>query len=71
MAAAVLLCGCIVASVSFFWEENLTQHVSGLLFLMAGMILIFLIGLNLAVKDKSAVAIATGDYAASDVPSIL
>ncbi|XP_023652124.1 transmembrane protein 178A [Paramormyrops kingsleyae] len=36
MAAAVLLCGCIVASVSFFWEENLTQHVSGLLFLMAG-----------------------------------
>ncbi|KAL4612853.1 transmembrane protein 178A [Arapaima gigas] len=36
MAAAVLLCGCIVATVSFFWEENLTQHVSGLLFLMAG-----------------------------------
>ncbi|XP_029107203.1 transmembrane protein 178A-like [Scleropages formosus] len=36
MAAAVLLCGCIVASVSFFWEESLTQHVSGLLFLMAG-----------------------------------
>ncbi|KPP60579.1 hypothetical protein Z043_121408, partial [Scleropages formosus] len=36
MAAAVLLCGCIVAAVSFFWEENLTQHVSGLLFLMAG-----------------------------------
>ncbi|XP_060923392.1 transmembrane protein 178A [Limanda limanda] len=36
MAAAVLLCGCIVASVGFFWEESLTQHVSGLLFLMAG-----------------------------------
>ncbi|KAG9338049.1 hypothetical protein AGOR_G00099950 [Albula goreensis] len=36
MAAAVLLCGSIVATVSFFWEENLTQHVSGLLFLMAG-----------------------------------
>ncbi|KAK1170867.1 transmembrane protein 178A-like isoform X1 [Acipenser oxyrinchus oxyrinchus] len=36
MAAAVLLCGCIVAIVSFFWEESLTQHVSGLLFLMAG-----------------------------------
>ncbi|MFT7806117.1 transmembrane protein 178A isoform X1 [Arapaima gigas] len=36
MGAAVLLCGCIVASVSFFWEESLTQHVSGLLFLMAG-----------------------------------
>ncbi|XP_041105248.1 transmembrane protein 178A-like [Polyodon spathula] len=36
MAAAVLLCGCIVATVSFFWEESLTQHVSGLLFLMTG-----------------------------------
>ncbi|KAL7404846.1 hypothetical protein ABVT39_019756 [Epinephelus coioides] len=36
MAAAVLLCGSIVASVGFFWEESLTQHVSGLLFLMAG-----------------------------------
>ncbi|XP_072360347.1 transmembrane protein 178A isoform X3 [Scyliorhinus torazame] len=36
MAAAVLLCGCIVASMSFFWEESLTQHVAGLLFLMAG-----------------------------------
>ncbi|XP_042189301.1 transmembrane protein 178A isoform X1 [Callorhinchus milii] len=36
MAAAVLLCGCIVASISFFWEESLTQHVAGLLFLMAG-----------------------------------
>ncbi|KAM4603486.1 transmembrane protein 178A [Polymixia lowei] len=36
MAAAVLLCGIIVASVGFFWEESLTQHVSGLLFLMAG-----------------------------------
>ncbi|XP_029450208.1 transmembrane protein 178A isoform X2 [Rhinatrema bivittatum] len=36
MAAAVLLCGCIVAMVSFFWEESLTQHVAGLLFLMAG-----------------------------------
>ncbi|XP_070981497.1 transmembrane protein 178A-like [Oncorhynchus clarkii lewisi] len=36
MAAAVLLCGCIVASVSFAWEKSLTQHVSGLLFLMAG-----------------------------------
>uniref|UniRef100_A0A8C4TKP7 Transmembrane protein 178A n=1 Tax=Erpetoichthys calabaricus TaxID=27687 RepID=A0A8C4TKP7_ERPCA len=36
MAAAVLVCGCIVAVVSFFWEESLTQHVSGLLFLMAG-----------------------------------
>uniref|UniRef100_A0A6I8NJ59 Transmembrane protein 178A n=1 Tax=Ornithorhynchus anatinus TaxID=9258 RepID=A0A6I8NJ59_ORNAN len=34
MAAAVLLCGCIVATVSFFWEESLTQHVAGLLFLM-------------------------------------
>uniref|UniRef100_A0A8D0GGW6 Transmembrane protein 178A n=1 Tax=Sphenodon punctatus TaxID=8508 RepID=A0A8D0GGW6_SPHPU len=36
MAAAVLLCGCIVTTVSFFWEESLTQHVSGLLFLMTG-----------------------------------
>ncbi|XP_029283321.1 transmembrane protein 178A [Cottoperca gobio] len=36
MAAAVLLCGSIVASVGFYWEESLTQHVSGLLFLMAG-----------------------------------
>ncbi|KAK1802451.1 hypothetical protein P4O66_022110 [Electrophorus voltai] len=36
MAAAVLLCGTIVAAVGFFWEERLTQHVSGLLFLMAG-----------------------------------
>ncbi|KAM3623895.1 uncharacterized protein V6R79_016828 [Siganus canaliculatus] len=36
MAAAVLMCGSIVASVGFFWEESLTQHVSGLLFLMAG-----------------------------------
>ncbi|ELW71676.1 Transmembrane protein 178 [Tupaia chinensis] len=36
MAVAVLLCGCIVAMVSFFWEESLTQHVAGLLFLMAG-----------------------------------
>ncbi|KAJ8377616.1 hypothetical protein AAFF_G00255740 [Aldrovandia affinis] len=36
MAAAVVLCGSIVTTVSFFWEENLTQHVSGLLFLMAG-----------------------------------
>ncbi|KAJ8264232.1 hypothetical protein GJAV_G00146770 [Gymnothorax javanicus] len=36
MAAAVLLCGSIVATVSFYWEQNLTQHVSGLLFLMAG-----------------------------------
>ncbi|KAK5873283.1 hypothetical protein PBY51_018335 [Eleginops maclovinus] len=36
MAVAVLLCGCIVASVGFYWEESLTQHVSGLLFLMAG-----------------------------------
>ncbi|XP_028290878.1 transmembrane protein 178A [Gouania willdenowi] len=36
MAVAVLLCGSIVASVGFFWEESLTQHVSGLLFLMAG-----------------------------------
>ncbi|MEQ2183328.1 hypothetical protein GOODEAATRI_031593, partial [Goodea atripinnis] len=35
MAAAVLLCGSIVVSVGFFWEESLTQHVSGLLFLMA------------------------------------
>uniref|UniRef100_UPI00398EBBA6 transmembrane protein 178A isoform X2 n=1 Tax=Pristiophorus japonicus TaxID=55135 RepID=UPI00398EBBA6 len=30
MAAAVLLCGCIVASMSFFWEESLTQHVAGI-----------------------------------------
>ncbi|XP_038602181.1 transmembrane protein 178A [Tachyglossus aculeatus] len=37
MAAAVLLCGCIVATVSFFWEESLTQHVAGLLFLMTGL----------------------------------
>ncbi|VTJ86332.1 Hypothetical predicted protein [Marmota monax] len=37
MAVAVLLCGCIVATVSFFWEESLTQHVAGLLFLMTGM----------------------------------
>ncbi|XP_055495352.1 transmembrane protein 178A isoform X1 [Leucoraja erinacea] len=36
MAAAVLFCGCIVAAMSFFWEEHLTQHVAGLLFLMAG-----------------------------------
>ncbi|XP_019302224.1 transmembrane protein 178A isoform X3 [Panthera pardus] len=36
MAVAVLLCGCIVATVSFFWEESLTQHVAGLLFLMTG-----------------------------------
>ncbi|XP_040041488.1 transmembrane protein 178A [Gasterosteus aculeatus] len=36
MAAAVLLCGTIVVLVGFFWEESLTQHVSGLLFLMAG-----------------------------------
>ena len=36
MAAAVLLCGCIVAAVSFFWEESLTQHIAGLLFLMTG-----------------------------------
>ncbi|KAM6207328.1 LOW QUALITY PROTEIN: transmembrane protein 178A [Sarcoramphus papa] len=36
MDAAVLLCGCIVAAVSFFWEESLTQHVAGLLFLMTG-----------------------------------
>jgi hypothetical protein len=36
MAVAVLLCGCIVATVSFFWEESLTQHVAGLLFVMAG-----------------------------------
>ncbi|XP_065445922.1 transmembrane protein 178A isoform X2 [Chrysemys picta bellii] len=36
MAAAVLVCGCIVAAVSFFWEESLTQHVAGLLFLMTG-----------------------------------
>ncbi|MEE6474991.1 hypothetical protein FKM82_010569 [Ascaphus truei] len=39
MAAAVLLCGCIVAAVSFFWEESLTQHVAGLLFLMTGIVL--------------------------------
>ncbi|KAM6084887.1 LOW QUALITY PROTEIN: transmembrane protein 178A [Theristicus caerulescens] len=36
MAAAVLLCGCIVAAVSFFWEESLTQHVAGLLVLTTG-----------------------------------
>ncbi|KAJ7341229.1 hypothetical protein JRQ81_005094 [Phrynocephalus forsythii] len=36
MALAVLLCGCIVTTVSFFWEESLTQHVAGLLFLMSG-----------------------------------
>ncbi|KAM6939940.1 transmembrane protein 178A [Xenentodon cancila] len=36
MAAAVLLCGSIVVLVGFFWEESLTQHVSGLLFFMAG-----------------------------------
>nr|XP_056708856.1 transmembrane protein 178A [Euleptes europaea] len=36
MAATVLLCGCIVTTVSFFWEESLTQHVAGLLFLMSG-----------------------------------
>ncbi|XP_038834959.1 transmembrane protein 178A isoform X2 [Salvelinus namaycush] len=39
MAAAVLLCGSIVATVGFFWEESLTQHVSGLLFLMAALLL--------------------------------
>lgn len=32
MAAAVVLCGCIMAAVSI-WEESLTQHVAGLLFL--------------------------------------
>ncbi|KAK7930316.1 hypothetical protein WMY93_006711 [Mugilogobius chulae] len=37
MSAAVLLCGAVVSSVGFFWEESLTQHVSGLLFLMAGL----------------------------------
>lgn len=31
--AVVVLCGCIGAAVSFFWEESLTQHVAGLLFL--------------------------------------
>ncbi|KAM3855358.1 transmembrane protein 178A isoform 1-T1 [Vipera latastei] len=36
MAAAVLLCGCIVIAVGFFWEKSLTQHVAGLLFLMSG-----------------------------------
>lgn len=40
MAVAVLLCGCIVATVSFFWEESLTQHVAGLLFLMTGILYI-------------------------------
>ncbi|XP_068531639.1 transmembrane protein 178A [Anas acuta] len=35
MAAAVL-CRCIVATVSFFWEKSLTQHVTGCLFLMTG-----------------------------------
>ncbi|KAF5895600.1 transmembrane protein, partial [Clarias magur] len=35
MAAAVLLCGSVVSAVGFFWEEKLTQHVSGLLFLMS------------------------------------
>ncbi|KAM6367282.1 transmembrane protein 178A [Alca torda] len=34
--AVVVLCGCIVAAVSFFWEESLTQHVAGLLFLKTG-----------------------------------
>ncbi|KAM6270340.1 LOW QUALITY PROTEIN: transmembrane protein 178A [Spheniscus humboldti] len=33
MAAAVVLCGCIMAAVSFFWEESLTLHIAGLLFL--------------------------------------
>ncbi|XP_010286279.1 PREDICTED: transmembrane protein 178A, partial [Phaethon lepturus] len=33
ITAAVLLCRCIVAAVSFFWEESLTQPVAGLLFL--------------------------------------
>nr|XP_038032078.1 transmembrane protein 178A [Anas platyrhynchos] len=33
MTAAVL-CRCIVATVSFFWEKSLTQHVTGCLFLM-------------------------------------
>ncbi|XP_026551737.1 transmembrane protein 178A isoform X1 [Pseudonaja textilis] len=36
MAAAVLLCGCIVIAAGFFWEKSLTQHVAGLLFLMSG-----------------------------------
>ncbi|XP_072713303.1 transmembrane protein 178A isoform X2 [Ciconia boyciana] len=36
-ATAVLLYGCIVAAVSFFWEESLTQHVVGLLFLITGL----------------------------------
>eukprot|EP00075_Anas_platyrhynchos_P019522 XP_027308775.1 transmembrane protein 178A [Anas platyrhynchos] len=35
MTAAVL-CRCIVATVSFFWEKSLTQHVTGCLFLMTG-----------------------------------
>ncbi|XP_074434478.1 transmembrane protein 178A [Larus michahellis] len=34
--AVVVLCGCIGAAVSFFWEESLTQHVAGLLFLITG-----------------------------------
>ncbi|KAM6139353.1 transmembrane protein 178A [Phoenicopterus ruber ruber] len=37
MAAALLPCRCIVTAVSFFWEESLTQHIPGLLFLMTGM----------------------------------
>nr|XP_023652125.1 transmembrane protein 178A isoform X2 [Paramormyrops kingsleyae] len=50
---------------------NLTRTIQQDEWHLLRMMLIFLIGLNLAVKDKSAVAVATGDYEASDVPSIL
>ncbi|XP_009067661.1 PREDICTED: transmembrane protein 178A-like, partial [Acanthisitta chloris] len=33
MVAAVLLCRCILAAISFFWEQSFTQHIAGLLFL--------------------------------------
>ncbi|XP_009696564.1 PREDICTED: transmembrane protein 178A, partial [Cariama cristata] len=33
MPPAILPCGCIMAAASFFWEESLTQYITGLLFL--------------------------------------
>ncbi|CAN0406149.1 unnamed protein product [Lampetra planeri] len=36
MALAVLGCGVVIGALSCCWEPSLTQHVAGLLFLMAG-----------------------------------
>lgn len=38
MNRTILIFGYIVSTVSFFWEESLTQHMSGLLFLMTGFV---------------------------------